>query len=58
MDLFEKCYQFTEAKEAMAGGYYPYFLPLDDTEGTEVTIRGHRLIMICLLYTSPSPRDS
>jgi len=46
MDLFEKCYQFTEAKEAMAGGYYPYFLPLDDTEGTEVTIRGHRLIMI------------
>ena len=46
MDLFEKCYQFTEAKEAMAGGYYPYFLPLEDTEGTEVTIRGHRLIMI------------
>ncbi|MGB9723770.1 MAG: aminotransferase class I/II-fold pyridoxal phosphate-dependent enzyme [Chloroflexia bacterium] len=46
MDLFEKCYQFTEAKEAMSGGYYPYFLPLEDTEGTEVTIRGHRLIMI------------
>ncbi len=46
MDLFEKCYQFTEAKEAMAGGYYPYFLPLEDTEGTEVTIRGHRLIMV------------
>lgn len=46
MDLFEKCYQFTEAKEAMAGGYYPYFLPLEDTEGTEVTIWGHRLIMI------------
>lgn len=46
MDLFEKCFQFTEAKEAMAGGYYPYFLPLEDTEGTEVVIRGQRLIMI------------
>jgi 8-amino-7-oxononanoate synthase len=46
MDLFDKCYHFTEAKEAMAGGYYPYFLPLEDTEGTEVVIRGHRLIMI------------
>jgi len=46
MDLFEKCFQFTEAKEAMEGGYYPYFLPLEDTEGTEVVIRGQRLIMI------------
>jgi 8-amino-7-oxononanoate synthase len=46
MDLFDKCFQFTEAKEAMEGGYYPYFLPLEDTEGTEVVIRGQRLIMI------------
>ncbi len=46
MDLFAKCYDFTEAKEAMAGGYYPYFLPLEDTEGTEVIIKGHRLIMV------------
>ncbi len=46
MDLFEKCHSFTEAKEAMAGGYYPYFAPLEDTEGTEVVIRGHRMIMI------------
>ncbi len=27
-------------------GYYPYFIPLSDTEGTEVTIDGRRLIMI------------
>ncbi len=46
MDLFAKCHSYTEARMAMAGGYYPYFAPLDDTEGTEVTIRGHRLIMI------------
>lgn len=46
MDLFEKCYQYDEAKIAMAAGYYPYFAPLEDTEGTEVTIHGHHLIMI------------
>jgi 8-amino-7-oxononanoate synthase len=46
VDLYEKCYQFTRAKEAIAEGYYPYFIPLTDTEGTEVTIDGHRLIMI------------
>jgi 8-amino-7-oxononanoate synthase len=46
VELFEKCYQFTEAKEVMASGYYPYFIPLTDTEGTEVTIDGRTLIMI------------
>jgi len=46
MDLFQKCHEYTEAREAIAAGYYPYFNPLSDTEGTEVTIRGHRLIMI------------
>jgi 8-amino-7-oxononanoate synthase len=46
MELFDKCYQFTIAKEVMKTGYYPYFIPLSDTEGTEVTIDGRRLIMI------------
>ena len=46
MDLFEKCRQFTRAREAMEAGYYPYFIPLDQTEGTEVVIGGRRLIMI------------
>jgi 8-amino-7-oxononanoate synthase len=46
MDLFDKCHGFTEAREAIAGGYYPYFIPLSQTEGTEVTIDGKRLIMI------------
>jgi 8-amino-7-oxononanoate synthase len=44
-DLFEKCGQFTDARKAMAEGYYPYFLPLSETEGTEVVYKGHRLIM-------------
>jgi len=46
MDLFEKCKEFTRAREAMDAGYYPYFIPLDQTEGTEVVIDGKRLIMI------------
>jgi 8-amino-7-oxononanoate synthase len=46
MDIFEKCGQFTAAREAMAAGLYPYFTPLEDTEGTEVTINGQRVIMI------------
>ena len=46
MDLFEKCYGFTAAKEAMAAGYYPFFIPLSETEGTEVSVNGHRMIMI------------
>ena len=44
-DLFAKVSTFTQAKEAMAAGYYPYFIPLDENEGTEVTYQGHRLIM-------------
>ena len=45
MDIFEKCSGFTAAKDAMKQGIYPYFMPLTDTEGTEVDYRGHRLIM-------------
>jgi len=46
MDIFEKCRSFTRAKEAQAEGTYPYFIPLTDSEGTEVVIGDHRLIMI------------
>ena len=45
MDIFEKCSKFTAAKEAIAGGYYPYFIPLTENEGTEAVFQGHRLIM-------------
>lgn len=45
MDLFEKCFQFTEAKAAMEQGYYPYFIPLNENEGTEVVYQGRRLLM-------------
>jgi len=46
MDLFEKCRNWTDAKDLAESGFYPYFMPLDDTEGTEVTIGDKRLVMI------------
>jgi 8-amino-7-oxononanoate synthase len=45
MDIFEKCPKFTAAREAIAAGYYPYFIPLTENEGSEAVFRGHRLIM-------------
>ncbi|MBM3152443.1 MAG: aminotransferase class I/II-fold pyridoxal phosphate-dependent enzyme [Chloroflexi bacterium] len=45
MDIFEKCSGFTTAREAMAAGLYPYFIPLTESEGSEAVFRGHRLIM-------------
>ena len=46
MDIFEKCGQFTDARLAKAAGIYPYFMPLEDTEGTEVVVDGKRVLMI------------
>ncbi|MGB7539935.1 MAG: pyridoxal phosphate-dependent aminotransferase family protein [Anaerolineales bacterium] len=45
MDIFEKCGHFTDAKDAMAAGFYPFFLPMEGNEGTEAIIQGRRLIM-------------
>jgi 8-amino-7-oxononanoate synthase len=45
MDIFAKAQSFTAAREAIKDGYYPYFIPLDENEGTEVIFKGHRLIM-------------
>ena len=59
MDLFEKCRGLfsdpavaqrmgypTNAQSLKEMGLYPYFIPLDHTEGTEVTAQGKRLIML------------
>jgi 8-amino-7-oxononanoate synthase len=45
MDIFEKCFAFTTAKEAIKQGFYPYFIPLTENEGTVVEYKGHKLIM-------------
>src|SRR5512139_3358668 len=45
MDIFAKCPCFTAAREAIAGGYYPYFIPMTDNEGSEAVYQGRRVIM-------------
>lgn len=45
MDIFNKCSDFTAAKEAIDAGYYPYFIPLTKNESTEAIFQDRRLIM-------------
>jgi 8-amino-7-oxononanoate synthase len=45
MDIFKKCYQYSTVKEAKESGIYPYFIPLDENEGTEVIYHGRHIIM-------------
>lgn len=45
MDIFDKCTRFTDAKEAIKIGYYPYFVPLAENEGTVAEYKGRKMIM-------------
>jgi len=46
MDIFDKAYRWTDADDVRATGLYPWFLPLEDTEGTEVVVEGRKILMI------------
>lgn len=46
MDLFQKCWDYTLAKDAMEAGIYPYFHALQSGQDTVVTMEGRRTIMI------------
>lgn len=46
MDIFEKCFSYTDAKEAIKAGIYPYFHELQSGQDTEVIINGKRTVMI------------
>lgn len=45
-DLFDKAEQFTQAREAMELGIYPYFRALSDSEGTTAVFEGKEVVMI------------
>ena len=45
MDLFTKAFEYDTVKLAKASGDYPYFIPLDRNEGTEVVYQDRRIIM-------------
>jgi 8-amino-7-oxononanoate synthase len=44
--LFDKCKQFTAAREIQAAGMYPYFKPISESEDTVVVIEGKDRIML------------
>jgi 8-amino-7-oxononanoate synthase len=46
MDLFQKCFAYTKAREAMAAGFYPYYLPIQGSTDTDVTLDGKPVIML------------
>ncbi|MDY6847200.1 MAG: pyridoxal phosphate-dependent aminotransferase family protein [Chloroflexota bacterium] len=45
MDIFNKCFEYSTVKEAKESGIYPYFIPLDENEGTEVIYNNRHIIM-------------
>jgi 8-amino-7-oxononanoate synthase len=45
MDILEKCQKFVRAREAMAAGYYPYYLPFTGHDGTICQLAGRELVM-------------
>jgi 8-amino-7-oxononanoate synthase len=45
MDIFEKCRNYTIARIAQAADLYPYFIPIENSEGTEAIIKGRRVLM-------------
>jgi 8-amino-7-oxononanoate synthase len=63
MDIFEKAYNYTTAKEVKEAGIYPYFLAMSGNEGTEAIYQGNRIIMCGSnnylgLTTHPSVRQA
>jgi len=46
VQLFDKCRNYTKAREVQAAGLYPYFKPISESEDTVVTIEGKQRIMM------------
>lgn len=46
MDIFQKCFEYNDAKKIIEAGIYPYFHVLNSGQDTEVMINGKRTIMI------------
>lgn len=43
--LFDKCYDYTYADEVKGAGIYPYFRPIEESEGPVVRMAGQSVIM-------------
>jgi 8-amino-7-oxononanoate synthase len=44
--LFDKCRNFTKAREVQAAGLYPYFKPISESVDTVVVIEGQKKVMM------------
>jgi 8-amino-7-oxononanoate synthase len=44
-DLFQKCFDFTRADDVKKTGMYPYFRPVEESEGPVVQMEGRKVIM-------------
>jgi len=45
-DMFAKAYAYTRPQEVRALGLYPYFIPVERSDATEVMVQGKRRIMV------------
>lgn len=46
MSIFNKCYNFTRAEEAIELDMYPYFNPIQEVNGNIVKVNGKEMIMV------------
>ena len=44
--LFDKCRNFTAAREVQAAGLYPYFKAISESDDTDVVIEGKKRLML------------
>ncbi|MDD2596412.1 MAG: pyridoxal phosphate-dependent aminotransferase family protein [Candidatus Cloacimonetes bacterium] len=46
MSILDKCFNFTDARKAMAMGFYPYFREITSEQDTEVICNGKKMLMM------------
>lgn len=46
MNLFDKCFKYTRAEDAIQAGMYPYFTPIQKVRGNKVRVEGKKMIMV------------
>jgi 8-amino-7-oxononanoate synthase len=45
MGLFDKCYKFNDSERVKEAGIYPYFRPIQESEGPVVKMEGKKVVM-------------
>jgi 8-amino-7-oxononanoate synthase len=45
-DVFQRTYAFQDARLARATGSYPFFMPISESDATEVVVDGRRFVML------------